>query len=216
MSTWKMTRATNPNGRRPSLGWFRSRGGRRIELGISSAEVRQTLLASRTDLRRGELVFHHPGETSKLVHAPRPEARVVVVEEHEGALDRIGRLLEFLVPRAHLRGLVFLDLLEFRDFPVPDHPKVDLVRSHIGRRSQVLVFRPYHRDVPVTEELVDVVTEPRLVSEFDGVRVLVDLERAKELLHDDPMGVELDGWRKLRDERAALFAQFLGGCIEPT
>src|SRR5256885_12745024 len=127
MSTWKMIRATNPNGRRPSLGWFRSRGGRRIELGISSAEVRQTPLASRTGLRRGELVFHHPREAAELVHAPRPEARVMVVEKHQGALDGIGRLLEFLVPCPHLRGLVFLDLLKFRDFAVPDHPQVDFV-----------------------------------------------------------------------------------------
>src|SRR5437879_12659742 len=111
-------------------------GGRRIEPVTRSAEIRQTLLAPRTGLRRGELVLHHPREAPELVHAPRPEARVVVVEEDEGALDGIGRLLELLVPCAHLRGLVFLDLLEFRDFAVPDHPQVDLVRGHVGGSSQ--------------------------------------------------------------------------------
>src|SRR2546426_9583148 len=79
--------------------------GRRIEPVSSSAEIRQTPLAPHTGLRRGELVFHHPRKAPELVHAPRPEARVVVVEEDQGALHRIGRLLEFLVPRAHLRGL---------------------------------------------------------------------------------------------------------------
>src|SRR2546426_10115361 len=61
-------------------------GGRRIEPVTRSAEIRQTLLASRTSLRRGERVFHHPREAPELVHAPRPEARVVVVEEHEAPL----------------------------------------------------------------------------------------------------------------------------------
>src|SRR5207247_8482674 len=141
------------------------------------------------------------------VDATWPETRVVVVEEDEGTFDRVGRLLEFLVPGPHLGGLVFLHLLELRDLAVPDHPQVDLVGSYVGRRSQILVLRPYHRDVPVAEELVHVVAEPRLVSEFDRVRVLADFEVAQEVWHDGPGGRELDGRRKYGAGRSALSSQ---------
>src|SRR5712692_797529 len=128
--------------------------------GSRLAEVPKALLPRRGAARRGEGVLHESGEAPEFVDAARPETRVVVVEEDESALDRIGGSLEVLVPGAHLGGLVFLDLLEFRDLAVPHHPQVDLVRSHVGRRSQILVLRPYHRDVPVAKELVHVVTEP--------------------------------------------------------
>src|SRR5438445_5950430 len=93
-------------------------------------EVREPLLAGRPALPRGEFVLNHPRQATELVHAPGPEPCVVVVEEHERALDRVGGLVELAVPLPHLRGLVPLLLLELRQVAVPDHPEVYVVRGH--------------------------------------------------------------------------------------
>src|SRR2546427_11621203 len=86
-------------------------GGRRIEPVTRSAEIRQTLLAPRTGLRRGPLPFHHPRQPPALGTAPPPEARVAVVAADAPALDRSGRLLEIRVPPPHLREIAFLALI---------------------------------------------------------------------------------------------------------
>src|SRR4030065_945769 len=103
MSTWKSPRA--PQGLRPPGG---------------SPEVAEALLPRRGAGPRGESVLHEPRETAELVHAPGPEPRVVVVEEDHGSLHRIRGPLEILVPRAHLRGPVLLDLVVLLDLPGPD------------------------------------------------------------------------------------------------
>src|SRR3989442_3544106 len=180
----------------------------------ASAEIRETFLGSSGPFRR-KFVLHQSREPTEFVDAPGPEAGVVVVEEDEGAFDGARGFLEVLVPAAHLRGLVFLDLLEFPDLAVPDHPEIHLVRGHIRRRSQVLVLGPDHCDVPIPEEFVHVLAEPRLVSEFDRVRILVDIERTKEFLHHGPMGVELDRRRELSDERPTFLPQLPRRSVEP-
>src|SRR5437879_11641276 len=77
----------------------------------------------------------------------------MVVEEDEGTFHGALRLLELLAPRAHLGRLVLLDLLEFRDLAIPNHPKVHLVRRHLARCPQILILGPDHRDIPVAQEL---------------------------------------------------------------
>src|SRR5512136_144769 len=146
MSTWNMTRGRLPSGavtestscrsplrkrshesrpaavsRPPSCD--RSPSARPLD--VESPEVHQALLAGAGTARRGELVLHEAGESPEFVHAPGTEPGVVVVEEDHGPLDRVRRVLELLVPRAHLRGLVLLHLVELRDLAVPDHPQVD-------------------------------------------------------------------------------------------
>src|SRR5213593_1031238 len=179
------------------------------------AELAEALLTGRRARLRRELVLHHARQPPELVHAARSEACVVIVEEHEGALDRIGGAIELLVPLPHFCGFVLLGLLELRDLAVPDHPQVDIFGRDVRRALEILILRPDHWDVAVSEEIVDVIPEPRLVSEFDGVRVFVHFERTKELLHHDPMPIELDGRRKLRDKRPTLLPQLLGGYVEP-
>src|SRR5439155_15363529 len=82
--------------------------------GTVSTEVPEAFLRGGDPFRR-ELVLHHPREAAELVDASGPESRVVVVEEHEGALDRVRGPVELLVPVPHLGGLVFLRLLELGD-----------------------------------------------------------------------------------------------------
>src|SRR5439155_23917275 len=160
----------------------------------SSSEVREPLLAA-TRLPRGELVLDHPRQAAEFVHAPWAEPRIVVVEEHEGALDRVGRRVELLVPLPHLRGLVPLLLLELRELTVPDHPEIRVVRRDVRWAPEVLVLRPHHRDVSIPKEGVHVVPEPGLVPELDRVRVL-SIERLHELLHQGPMDIVLDRGRE--------------------
>src|SRR6266545_7564803 len=160
MSTWKTTRTTRCHLSRDTKGLpTNPRSPYHLESRCpdskDSSEVAKILLAGGTARARGELILHEACQATELVHAPWPEARVVVVEEDKGSLHRIRGAIELLVPGAHLRGLVLLDLLEFRDLAVPDHPQVHLIRRHLARSAQVLILRPHHRDVPIPQQLVD-------------------------------------------------------------
>src|SRR5256886_13185666 len=179
------------------------------------AKVSKALLPDGSPGRSWELIFHESCETTEFVDATRPEARVMVVEEDEGTFHGALRLLELLVPRAHLGRLVLLDLLEFRNLAIPNHPKVHLVRRHLARCPQILIPGPDHRDIPVAQELVHILLEPRFVPELDCVRVLRDLEVSNEILHQGPVGIELDRGRQLRDQGTALLPQLLRRRVEP-
>src|SRR6266545_6087172 len=127
MSTWKTTRTTRCHLSRDTKGLpTNPRSPYHLESRYpdsqDSSEIAKILLAGGTARARRELILHEAREPSELVHAPRPEARVVVVEEDEGSLHRVRGAVELLVPSAHLRGLVLLDFLEFCDLAVPDHP----------------------------------------------------------------------------------------------
>src|SRR5512136_1960876 len=104
MSTWKTTR-TLPDAGDAILSphptrWAAStvRGPRPFRWLMGSPEVHQALLARSRSARGGELVLHEARQAAELVHAAGTEPGVVVVEEDHGALDRVRRVLELLVP----------------------------------------------------------------------------------------------------------------------